>query len=257
MLRAIIIEDEHAALQQFISILKEAEPDVQIVATIASVQEGIRYLSSNPQADIIFSDVQLADGLSFDIFNATRLEIPIIFITGFDHFMMNAFEHNGIDYLLKPIDKADLSKALLKYKKLENHFVNYNNSSVEKLSRSFLKIPKQRIIVHKGMENVTLRLDEVVLFYTENKVVYVFDRSGRKFLCDKNLSDLENELDAGQFFRVNRQYIVNIDFIKSYKAYERVKLQLSINVDTMNLSIVISQETAPAFRKWVAGEYVK
>src|SRR5256885_7177763 len=116
MIQAIIIEDERAIQEELRFILSEVEPAVSVKATISSVRDGIKYLSDQPEADIIFSDIQLEDGLSFEIFQATNIKIPVIFITGFDTFLMNAFEYNGIDYLLKPVDKDDLSKALLKYK---------------------------------------------------------------------------------------------------------------------------------------------
>ena len=213
MLNAIIIEDERLALQELINNLREVSPDISITATLGSVKESIEYLSTSPKADIIFSDVQLADGLSFEIFNYTDVEIPVIFITGYDEFIMNAFEYNGIDYLLKPVRKEDLLKAI--------------------------------------MENISLRLDEIALFYTENKIVYVTDNTGKKYLADKNLSDLDEELDDTLFFRANRQYIVNINYVKGFKAYEKVKLLVELTIPELNHCIIISQETAPAFRKWM------
>ena len=107
-------------------------------------------------------------------------------------------------------------------------------------------------MVKKGLENVSLLLDDIVLFFTENKIVYVIDKNGRKYLIDKNLADLETELDNKIFFRVNRQFIVNINFIRSFKAYERVKLQIELTVSDLNYFIVVSQETAPFFRKWIS-----
>ena len=124
MLNAIIIEDERLALQELMANLQDVSPDVQVTATLSSVKEGIEYLSNSPKADIIFSDVQLGDGLSFEIFNYTDIEIPVVFITGYDEFIMSAFEYNGIDYLLKPVTKDDLSKAIMKYKMLAKHFIS-------------------------------------------------------------------------------------------------------------------------------------
>jgi DNA-binding LytR/AlgR family response regulator len=108
------------------------------------------------------------------------------------------------------------------------------------------------LLVKKGLENISLLLEDVVLFFTENKIVYVIDKTGRKYLIDKNLSDLEVELDNKTFFRVNRQYIININYIRSFKAYERVKLQIELTVTDLNYFIVVSQETAPLFRKWIS-----
>ena len=250
-MKAIIIEDEKLVQDQLKNALHAIDPSIEINKVISSVKDGVEILSVNQEADVIFSDIQLSDGLSFEIFSATKLKIPVIFITGFDSFLTNAFEYNGIDYLLKPIDKSDLQKALFKYKTLESHFREHNALAVEKLSESFSGKRKNRIVVHKGIENVSLKLEDIVLFYTESKIVYVLDKCGKKYLCDKNLTDLETELDKNMFFRANRQYIVNIEYIKSYKSYERVKLLVDLSIDNINHSIIISQETAPVFRKWI------
>ncbi|HVZ55080.1 MAG TPA: LytTR family DNA-binding domain-containing protein [Chitinophagaceae bacterium] len=250
MVHAIIIEDERLAQQDLIRNLNETWPDIHIEATLSSVRESIEYLVSSPRADIIFSDVQLPDGLSFELFNHVNLDVPVIFITGYDEFMLNAFEYNGIDYLLKPVSRNDLEKAMLKYKMLERHFAA-DNLPVKNLIREINSRRRSRLLVRKGLENLSLKLSEVILFYTENKVVYVVDQSGRKYLADRNLSDLEEELDPAVFFRANRQYIVNINFVKGFKAYEKVKLLIDLTVPDLNHAIIVSQETAPAFRKWM------
>jgi DNA-binding LytR/AlgR family response regulator len=251
MKTAIVIEDEKAVAQNLIATLKEVAPDTQIQAILGTVRESIDYLSKqNNKADIIFCDVQLTDGLSFSIFNEVYIVAPIIFITGYDKFMLNAFEYNSIDYLLKPVCKEDLQKALEKYKRLEQHFTN--TSFVKNFLQHFDQQRKTRLLVKKGLENISLLLEDVVLFFTENKIVYVIDKTGRKYLIDKNLSDLEVELDNKTFFRVNRQYIININYIRSFKAYERVKLQIELTVSDLNYFIVVSQETAPLFRKWIS-----
>lgn len=249
MLNAVIIEDERPALESLITTLSSITNDVEVVARLGSVRESIEFLSQPHDVDIIFSDVQLSDGLSFEIFNKSNIRVPVIFITGYDEFMLNAFEYNGIDYLLKPVDKESLSKALIKYKMLEKHFSN--NQSLNKLMQYIGNHKKRRMLVKKGMENISLRLEDVVLFYTENKIVYVLDRCGKKYLTDKNLAELEEELDETSFFRANRQYIVNINFIRGFKSYEKVKLILELTQTEINHSIIISQEMAPQFREWM------
>ena len=249
MKSAIIIEDEKPVARALVAALKEIEPGMQIKAVLGSVEESVDYLARRPEADVIFSDVQLTDGLSFSIFNEVPVNAPIIFITGYDKFMMNAFEYNSIDYLLKPVCPEDLKKALDKYKKLEEHFTG--GSRPNNFLQNFGKPKRTRLIVKKGLENVSLLLEDIVLFFTENKIVYVIDKNGRKYLADKNLGDLEEDLDRKMFFRVNRQYIVNIDYIRSFKTYERVKLQLELTLSDINYFIVVSQETAPVFRKWI------
>ena len=249
MLNTIIIEDERPSRESLLQTLHRVSADVNLLATITSVQEGISYLGQPRNADIIFSDVQLPDGLSFEIFRHCVIDAPVIFVTAYDEFMMNAFEYNGIDYLLKPVDEKELDNALKKYNMLQHHFAG--KTDINKLVQPFLQTKKTRLVVKKGIESIALPFDDIVLFFTENKVVYVIDKCGRKYLCDKNLADLEMELDKNRFFRANRQYIVNINYIRSFKPYEKVKLQIDLATNDINHAIIVSQETAPAFRKWV------
>ena len=252
MLNAIIIEDERPAMEVLVKTLSEVSTEVNIKARLGSVKESIEYITGHPNADIIFSDVQLSDGLSFDIFSQTGVQIPVIFITGYDDYMMMAFENNGIDYLMKPVSKADLDKALLKYNKLQTHF-SYTRAiaPVTNLERFIDGRKKTRLLVKRGMENIAVRLEDIALIYTQNKLVYVIDRFSKKYVSDKTLSELEEELDSTIFFRVNRQYIININYVRSFKPHEKVKLMIDITIPEINHSIIISQETAPAFRKWM------
>jgi DNA-binding LytR/AlgR family response regulator len=249
MINAIIIEDEKPALESLVSTLSEVADDVQVAARLGSVRESIEYLTQQPAVDLVFSDVQLGDGLSFEIFNQSGIRTPVIFITGYDEFMLNAFEYNGIDYLLKPVDKESLRKALNKYRMLEKHFTNHH--SINNLLQYLGNHKKKRMIVKKGMESISLRLEDIVLFYTENKIVYVIDRWNKKYLADKNLSELENELDDAIFFRANRQYIININFVRGFKSYEKVKLMVDLTLPDLNHCIIVSQEMAPQFREWM------
>jgi DNA-binding LytR/AlgR family response regulator len=247
MIQTIIIEDEKLIAAELKRLVSDVSPEINVQATLSSVAESVEYFSTNQNADLIFSDVQLPDGLSFDIFSRVKVMSPVIFITAYDQFIVNAFEHNGIDYLLKPVDERDLRKAFLRYKTLEKHFTGHQPVLDMVKPRK-----KNRLMVKKGIENIALKLDEVALLYTENKIVYVIDQNGRKYLADKNLSELELELDSDLFFRANRQYIINIGIIKSYKTYEKVKLEVDLLMPNLNHHIVISQETAPDFRKWIS-----
>jgi len=250
MINAIIIEDERPAMERLVHTLAEVDTDVQVDAVLSSVAESIHYLSTGPKADIILSDVQLQDGLSFEIFKITDTHIPVIFVTGYDEFIMNAFDCNGIDYLLKPVEKNELKKALLKYRMFEKHFSSHNDI-IKNMVHHFDTRKKSRLVVRKGLEHIALKMEEIVLFYTENKLVYVIDRIGKKYLADKNLSDLEEDLDENIFFRANRQYIVNLNYIRGFKTYEKVKLQVDLMVPDINHCIIVSQENAPQFRQWI------
>lgn len=246
MLKTVIIEDERIIAEEFRRMLLETAPGTEVVASISTVKESIDYLSANPSPDLIFSDVQLPDGLSFEIFNQVNVKSPVVFVTGYDQFVLNAFEHNGIDYLLKPVDERDLTRTLTKYRTLENHFAQH--SSFLQLFRSK---GRTRLLVRKGIENIPLKMEDIAVIYTENKLVYVIDKDGKKYIAEQHLADLEEELDDSIFFRANRQYIINISYVKSYKAYEKVKLQVDLVFPDLTHQIIISQEMAPHFRKWI------
>lgn len=250
MLKTIIIEDERPARENLLQSLARIHEEVDVIASLGSVQESIDVLSRPIEADIIFSDVQLPDGLSFEIFRHDLVHIPTIFITGYDEFMMNAFEYNGIDYILKPVDERELEKALHKYRMLQQHFTE-RSSGPNRLVSYLDGRRKTRLIVRKGMENIALPIEHIVFIYTENKIVYVIDRNGKKYLSDKNLGELETELDANRFFRANRQYIINIDHVQGFKSFDKVKLQVNLVVSGAHHPVIVSQETAPAFRKWI------
>ena len=246
MINAVIIEDERIIAMELQGLISKISDEVKILTTLTGVKESIDYFAANGSPDIVFSDVQLPDGLSFEIFNKANINSPVIFITAYDEFIVNAFEHNGIDYLLKPVDEKDLRKALTRYKTLEKHFLKHHS-----FIKAFTRKTKTRLIVKKGMENIALRTEDIVIAYTENKLVYVIDKDGRKYISDKKLTELEDELDTSTFFRANRQYIINIGFVKSYKSYEKVKLQVDLTMMNLGHQIIISQETAPDFRKWI------
>lgn len=253
MINVIIIEDEIPAVKVMERALSESSYEINVQAKLKTVKESTAYLKkAASMPDVIFSDVQLPDGQSFEIFKQIPVQIPVIFTTAYDQFTLQAFENNGIEYLLKPVETKDIEKALKKYSHLKNHFAlhdaerqsdNWGNSSNHKT--------KSRLVVKKGYENILLHLKDIIFFYTENKMTFVVDRFSKKYVVDKPLAQLESDLDEHIFFRANRRYIVNLDFVKGFKPFEKVKLIIDLTVPDVNHSIIVSQETAPAFRQWM------
>lgn len=250
MTKVIIIEDEKPAAHNLAHTLYEITDRVQVEAILGSVAETISYLSHCPPIDLIFSDVQLPDGSSFEIFRETEIRTPVIFTTAYDDFMMNAFECNGIDYLLKPVEKDELKKALTKYEMFERHFTA-QQPALHRFVKQYDLRKKNRLVVRKGMLHISLKLDDVVLFYTENKIVFVVDTSGKKYTAEKTLTELEETLDTTRFFRANRQYIININFIKGFKSFDKVKMLLDLTIPEIQHTIIISQENCAPFKKWI------
>jgi DNA-binding LytR/AlgR family response regulator len=250
MTKAIIIEDEQFAGNALAHTLAEIGDGIQVEVMLDSVTAGIKYLSASPEIDIIFSDVQLKDGLSFEIFKVTEVKTPVIFTTAYDEFMVNAFAFNGIAYLLKPVERKEIEMALHKYRMFENHFSSHHEA-MRRFTRQFETHKKNRLVVKRGIEYISLRLDDIILFYTENKLVYVMDNCGKRYIAEKTLGELEAMLDSQQFFRANRQYIINIEYIRGFKVFERVKLQVILNDSELSHSIIVSQENAYQFRRWM------
>ena len=251
MLSIVIIEDDFASSEFLISLFVKIDPEIKVKTVIKSVDEGIKYFQTFPVIDLIFSDIKLKDGLSFSIFDSVEISCPVIFVSTYDKYFINAFEHNGIDYLLKPVSEQNIKLAIQKFEKLEKHFAGRNNS-IKHFVDQFLQ-KKARILVRKGNTITSILLSEIVFFSKENFAVFAFDIHGKKYLIDKSLNDLEDEIDKSMFFRCNRQYIVNINYVQGYKRYDRVKLLLTLAVKNEEIQIIISQEKAKYFKQWYAG----
>jgi len=249
-MKVLIIEDEKPALENIIDCLKNADEQIKIIGTLNSVQTSINWLNENPLPDLVFMDIQLSDGLSFNIFKHANITCPVIFTTAFDHYMTKALDYNSIDYLLKPIDCNRLNNTIKKYKNLQSHFVNNYSSLLDYFNHQQKK--RSRVVVKKGLEFQTIKLEDIAYFFTEHKVVFVVDKDCKKFLAEINtLAELEEELDESMFFRVNRKYIVNANYINRYKPVDKSKISVELNVP-VNEEIIISQENASTFKKWIS-----
>ena len=252
MLNAIVIENENAAIGTLSKDYASMVPDVFIKAQLNAVKESLKYFSKYREADIIFSEVQLADDLSFDIFTKTNIPIPVVFITPNKSYVMTAFEIKDQNYLSDPQFPNNCEKPILNLETLETVIVN--NTQTSQHTNHFGPYKgriKSRLLVKVGESNVALLLNDIAAVYTKNKSVYVIDRYSKKYSIGKTVTQLENELNRANFFRANRQYIININFIKSFKAYQKVKLLVDINVPELDEPVIISQQLAPAFKKWM------
>lgn len=249
-MKVLIIEDEILAQAKLETMLRKLDSSIVVERKIASVKDAVRWLSENPPPDVAFVDIQLSDDHSFEIFKRIQVQFPVVFTTAFDKYLLDSFEFNSIDYLLKPITEEKLERSLSKLKRLERHFIQGN---IEKLLHGSVNQKNQeRIVVRKGTEYITLNIDDVAYFFTEHRIVFVRDFSGRQFIVDKNLAELESGLSTS-FFRINRKFIANIKAIEKFKP-DNGKIRISLKPEVKEEEVHVSKETAPDFRKWIGAD---
>ncbi|ELR72807.1 Two-component system response regulator [Fulvivirga imtechensis AK7] len=248
-MRVLIIEDEPTAAQKLTDMLLKTDSEITVLDTIQSVEEAVHWLRTNTTPDLAFVDVQLADDVSFEIFNHVEVQFPIIFTTAYDQYILEALEHNSIDYLLKPLQEDRLQKALEKVRKLESHFVQYKFNKLFEESMGKNKSSKKRLLVKRGIDYVSVSIKNIAYFFTEHKLVFLMSKSSEKYIIDKTLTELEEELDPEYFFRANRKYLVHIDAIEKFKS-DSGKVLLQLHPPTRE-EVCVSKENAPNFRYWI------
>lgn len=250
-MKILVIEDEPLVARSLMKMVKELDKDVQILGPLWGVQQSREWLSINPQPDLILADIQLADGISLDIFSSDRPGCPVIFTTAYNEYAIRAFKVNSIDYLLKPIDKKELEAAFQKFHFLQYKFADqtYLNEMMElfkdlKAGKKY----KDRFAVHSGRSMVIVHEDEVSCFVKE-EIIYMVNREGRRFIADyRSLDEVEELLDPQKFYRANRQYLVHLRAIKSFRTDPNSRILLTM--DYANDEIAVSKEKAAEFRLW-------
>lgn len=247
MINALIIEDERSAADNLIYHLERVNEEMNILAVTESVADSIQWLQTHPTPDLIFMDIQLKDGLSFCIFEEMKVNAPVVFVTAYDNYLVKAFEQNSIEFLLKPIDEQMIQHTIAKYKGLKEHFFN----KFEKVLDIYPGRKKRsRIIVKKGIEFQSILLSDIAYFFTEHKITFLVTRDEKKYMVDQNLRELEDDLDKEKFYRANRKYIINIEYVKSYRPYDKIKLDVEMFIPPGE-PIIISQESAGDFKRWM------
>ena len=247
MMKALLIEDETAAARNLAAVLREVAPGVQIVATLESVAESLEWLRSNPQPDLLFMDIHLADGDSFRIFGAVEVTAPVIFTTAYDRYALEAFKVSSIDYLLKPINADDVRRALEKLRRLTSgERLDYGSRvrslAAQRQEEVFLVRVRDRII--------PLQRDRIAYCYTSNEKVTACGFDGETYPLDKTLEALQALLPERDFFRANRQFIVARRAVKEIAVWFGSRLTLHLTVDTPE-RIVISKARVPEFKTWL------
>ncbi|MEO1262442.1 MAG: LytTR family DNA-binding domain-containing protein [Bacteroidota bacterium] len=251
-MKTLIIEDEQPAAKRLGKLLQAHCPTCEIIGFLDSVETATAWLNEHPAPDLIFMDIQLADGLSFDIFSNTEVTAPVIFTTAFDQYTLRAFKVNSVDYLLKPIDPEELKKAIEKYRLFHQQPGTYNSGGIEQMLQSVLKQQqyKERFLVKSGQHLLSVPVKEIAYFYSEDGIAFAQNSNGKKHIIEYTLDQLEDMLDPSVFFRINRQVIVRPEAIQKIATWfnSRLKLELSPHYETNS---VVSRDRVNNFKAWL------
>ncbi len=254
-MNVILIEDEGIALRKLKKIILEIAPETVFQAELESVFDARNWFLQNRNAaiDLIFSDIQLSDGLSFEIFEALDIQLPIIFTTAYNEYALRAFKLNGVDYLLKPIQKDELEKALNKFNQTKPSYSNDQLLQLQQLMMQFKQPVRTSptFISYVKDQMIPFQADSVAYFYTSNQVVYAVTEQ-REFVLNEKLEEIEKQLPDDTFFRANRQFIIQKKFVKNAELYFNNRLIVHLAIKTPE-KIVISREKASTFKEWLIG----
>ena len=253
-LKIALIEDEPAIARNLEQLLRELDPSLQVLAVLGGVQESIAWLKGNmTHCDLLFMDVHLNDGLSFDIFKEIAPGPPVVFVTAYDTFALEAFGVNGIDYILKPFQPQQLAKTLQKYKTLSSKNAGFDAHTVSQLLTALKPANptyKKAYLVHYQDKLIPVKTADISWFYTEQEVVYAFTQEGSRYVVEASLEKVQEEVDPNLFFRVNRQFIVQRYAIQHIDFYFNGRLIVHVLPKSPE-KIIVSKAKAPAFKKWL------
>ncbi|MDF9798768.1 two-component system LytT family response regulator [Catalinimonas alkaloidigena] len=250
-MKILIIEDEKAAAKRLISLIRQLDAKAEVLDVLDTVKLSVRWFHENPGPDLVFMDIQLADGLSFDIFEQYTLSIPVIFTTAYDQYAIKAFKVNSIDYLLKPIVPEELESALKKFK---DHYHQQSGQidfrQIQQTMKALTKAYKSRFIVKVGEHIKAVEVGDIHYFCSREKMTYMFAHDGRHYIVDYSLDHLENSLDPKVFFRISRKYIVSVQAIADIITYSSSRLRLILR-QSDDKDILVSRERVAGFKAWL------
>ncbi len=252
MSKYIIIEDEEPAFNRLKKMIGEIDSQLVFLENLGSVKATVEWLQNNPQPDLIFMDIQLSDGKSFEIFKQVKVTSPIIFITAFDQFALEAFKVNSVDYILKPIKKEELAASIEKFNARKIP-INFDFNQLLQMMQQPKTQYKERFAVKFGEHLRTIETNDIAYFYTENRVNFFVTFDTKRYVNDFNLDELEALLPPKSFFRINRQFIISIKSIAEMLTYSKSRVLVKLNPPS-KLESLVSTERSSEFKSWLAGE---
>jgi two-component system LytT family response regulator len=250
-MNVILVEDELSARLNILAIIEELNLEINVLACLESIEDAVSWIESNPKPDLCFFDIQLADGVSFEIFEKTEVSFPVVFTTAFDEYAIKAFKVNSIDYILKPIRKSDIEFAINKYKKSQKAtIIDKNLLDVIHTLTNKADTKKKTILIKKYDGFIPVPVSDFALFFIENGIVYGLTHNEEKYVIDEPLDVLENKLNTTDFFRANRQFIASRKTIIEVSNYFNGRLLLKTKPNTKE-QILISKARVNIFRQWL------
>jgi two-component system LytT family response regulator len=251
-MKAVIIEDEKIAAQSLKSVINQLDASIEVLAILQTVEDSVEWLTNNPQPDLLFVDIHLADGSSFSIFDKVKVKCPIIFTTAYDEYALKAFEVNSIDYLLKPINKDDLQRALNKYKNLkgQSDAIDYMSVVNRLLAHTnAVNNYKEYFLVPERDKLIPLATKDIAFIYIDLKLIKAVTYSGKIYYMNQNLDELMSQLNPKKFFRANRQYIIAHEAVKDISIWFGNKISINLTVPTEE-KIIVSKARVSEFKNW-------
>lgn len=250
-MKVMIIEDEKPAAEHLKALVKKYDTSIEILGPVDSVRKTVAWFESHPQPDLALMDIQLADGLSFEIFEKTVVSCPVIFTTAFNEYAIRAFKVNSVDYLLKPIDYDELKAAMEKFR---NTFAGQQHAGfpamIDRLMNSLTKEYKQRFVIKVGEHIKSVRVEDILFFYSLEKATYMNTKDDHNYVIDYSLEQVESLVDPQRFFRINRKYIISMEAIGDIITYSnsRLKIELKHNNDP---DAIVAREKVNHFKNWL------
>ncbi len=247
-MKVVIIEDEQPAAQKLLRLLRVIESDYEVAAILPSVEQSVNWLLINPHPGLIFMDIQLEDGICFEIFEKVTLKTPVIFTTAYNDYALRAFKVNSIDYLLKPLTEDDLKVAIIKYKEVfarPDYFLR-----IENLMNQLQPSTKERFLIKIGEHFKSIQTDDITCFYIKERCNFISTCKGKNYPVDYSLDKIETMIDGRRFFRVNRNFIVNFHFIRDVVAYSSSRLKIVVE-GFAEEEIIVSRERVGDFKDWM------
>jgi len=250
-MNVLILEDETLAGEKVQNLLQEIDEAIQVLDVLKSIESAREWFANNDSPDLIISDIRLLDGLSFELFESVSYNNPVIFTTAYDQYAIKAFEFNSVDYLLKPIQRDKMEKALSKLKREDNpHGANLPYQEIVQMINAKSEDFKKRFMIRAGQKILAVPVEKIAYFYSHNKLTYIVALDGKKYPCDQTLEVIDYQVDPKLFFRANRKFIVRFDAISEIHPYFKGRMKIELDPQAED-DIVISAERTPDFKKWL------